>query len=163
MNLKIVVGEKKDLDLYQLCLALQIEYVMASLRSKIYYRKQDKEYYLDLMEKKKAKILDITGRNNLRNIFSDPHYLKGEIEPHVINKVGPPTFHYNSFQHSEMFKYSDYKCYYSVDSVVSTFVFKEKKIGKVVHYQPFQETLQFQENGSDEVIEVRVEDTTRIL
>lgn len=50
---------------------LQKEYIVAELRKKIYRNEGDKKYYEHVMVGKKEKIISVSDRNSLPNIFTD--------------------------------------------------------------------------------------------
>lgn len=75
---------------------LQREYIVADLRSKIYERPKDKEYYIFReMEGKERTIKAIAARNNFPSIFSD-EALKKKFESEICNEWGLPNFIYRS-------------------------------------------------------------------
>lgn len=75
---------------------LQREYIVADLRSKIYERPKDKEYYIFReMEGKERTIKAIAARNNFPSIFSD-ETLKKKFESEIYNEWGLPNFIYRS-------------------------------------------------------------------
>lgn len=45
------------------------EYFAADLRQKAYHKRRDKDYWLRVAEYKRGKIINITSRNNIPNIF----------------------------------------------------------------------------------------------
>jgi len=61
----------RNLSVLQYLDKLQEEYYICELRKKIYHSVSCKKYYSRVMEFKKEKILDISEKNNLRNIFDD--------------------------------------------------------------------------------------------
>jgi len=68
---------------------LQQEYLLYELRTKIYPSKRDKEKYFDVLEFKKEKIEDISGKNDLLNIFNSEGVRK-EAENKFYNEFGNP-------------------------------------------------------------------------
>lgn len=51
---------------------LQIEYYQADFRRSIHHSPKNKSYWKRVMDGKKEKIIDISKRSDLSNIFSDP-------------------------------------------------------------------------------------------
>ena len=75
---------------------LQKEYIVAELRSKIYPKEKDKEYYRDReMKGKRKKIEDISLRNNLPTIFNSIEKRK-RFDQEIYNQQGLPNFIYRS-------------------------------------------------------------------
>lgn len=75
---------------------LQREYIVANLRSKIYERQKDRDYYIYReMEGKERTIKAIASRNNLPSIFTDSG-LKKRFESEIYNEWGLPNFIYRS-------------------------------------------------------------------
>lgn len=71
-------------------LIIQKEYLIAEFRRKIYFSK-DRAYYQRVMDGKKKKILDISERNHLSDIFNSPDKLK-EVRRELFDENGRPLF-----------------------------------------------------------------------
>lgn len=97
---------------------LQLEYIVAELRSKIYISNIDKQYWRGVMKGKKEKILDIALRNALPSIFTKEgqlHYngkTKQEYYAMVYKEWGLPDFHYVGEEEKNKFFYRDEWNYY---------------------------------------------------
>lgn len=85
--------KSRNLSVNQLFEILQEEYIVCELRFKIYPILIHKNYWKDLMEKKKEKIIDIARRNNLFSIFDDKR-VKLDFEKKIIPEIGFPKFIY---------------------------------------------------------------------
>lgn len=70
---------------------IQQEYLIAEFRKKIYYNPKDKNYYQRVMSHKEDKIRDISGRNHLDSIFTNPD-LMTEIRGNLFDRWGRPKF-----------------------------------------------------------------------
>lgn len=112
------VEKTRDLPILDFLEILQIEYISAELRSKIYPNVNDKKYYKErVMFHKKGKIQDICSRNPaLPNIFID-----SKEKQRVASKVyrdgwGFPDFHYKDEQHRELFASQDFYNYFMKDT-----------------------------------------------
>lgn len=89
-----VKTKTRDLSMFEYLHVLQIEFVVAELRKKIYPSKKDKNYYSRVMIFKKEKIEDIATRNKLPTIFDD-EAMKEKVYLEVYNREGGfPNFHY---------------------------------------------------------------------
>ena len=65
----------RDIPIYDFLEILQKEYFYYEYRTKIYPIKEDRENFKKVMEFKKAKILDISNKNGLNNIFNNEEKL----------------------------------------------------------------------------------------
>lgn len=70
---------------------IQREYLIAEFRKKIYYNPKDKNYYHRVMTHKEEKIRDISERNHLDSIFTNPD-LMTEIRGSLFDHWGRPKF-----------------------------------------------------------------------
>jgi len=91
-------GEKsRNLTIFEYFEKLQLEYIVAELRKKIYPVIRDKKYYERVMKAKKEKILDIASRNTLPSIF-DTEIDEGDTRIEMYQKIykeeGLPKFLY---------------------------------------------------------------------
>lgn len=127
----------RKLTIYQYFEVLQIEYIVANLRSKIYRLAKDKEYWNKVKENKKVKIEEISNRNSLPNIFSDSS-MKEDIERMIFNEYTHPNFHYKDEEQKATQGYYDLLYYYYVGAEVSYNLFGEVKVGKIAIYTPFE-------------------------
>lgn len=109
-------NKTRHISIYQLFERLQIEYIVAELRKKIYPRAKDKDYYKKIMAFKEEKVRDISKRNNLPSIFNDS-IIREKMYALVYTK-GYPNFHYEGAINAESFKEKDLLYYYNVGSEV---------------------------------------------
>lgn len=86
-------NKTRDLSVFQLFDVLQEEFIVCELRIKIYPMQKHKDYWIDLSQKKKEKILDISKRNFLPSIFDDKR-IKQDFERRIIPDIGYPKFLY---------------------------------------------------------------------
>lgn len=107
---------------------LQKEFVMYELRIKIYKNSTDIEYFKKSINLKKEKIIEISDRNQLDNIFNNndlkkEYYLK-------INSFEGPYFEYRDFFHKKKLLEKDLFYYYYPESDIKI---KDKNIliGKI--------------------------------
>lgn len=70
---------------------LQLEYFTNELKSKIYTKRKDREFYKRVAGHKRLKIEDICKRNSLPSIFTDGQ-VNSDIRKRVYLEVGPPSF-----------------------------------------------------------------------
>ena len=70
---------------------IQKEYFIAEFRRKIYYSPKDKSYYQRVMNHKAEKIRDISSRNHLDSIFSNPEK-RNAVKAELFDEMGRPKF-----------------------------------------------------------------------
>jgi len=81
--------KSRDLPTLEFLKVLQNEFIIAEFRSKIHFASKD--YYRRVMDGKRAKIEDISLKNNLPNIFND-NSLKEEFYKRFYPEWGMPLF-----------------------------------------------------------------------
>lgn len=150
----------RDLSIFEFYEALQIEYIVAELRKKIYPSIADKEYYSRVMEQKKEKIQDIAQKNYLPSIFTDKK-VKQHKYSEVYKNFGIPVFVYKDEEHRKRSEILDKKYYYLPGSEVRITIDGEIKIGKI-------EEVDFNSGKSiviseDRKIELNLDYISRIL
>jgi len=125
-----------QLDFYK---NIQLEYIQAELRSKIYKRKKDKEFWARVASLKKEKIEDFFLRNNLPNIFNSKSK-KVELYYEFYLDGGYPNFFYkNDVQrlgdgNFAGLEQTDFENYYSIGSNVNICVDRESIIDTIVNF-----------------------------
>ena len=102
----------RNLSIFQYLQTLQIEYIVAELRRKIYIKKKDREYYTKVLDSKKVKITDICLRNSLPSIFTNEP-TKEELYREVYKEYGYPNFHYSDRFDDREFRVKDFYHYYA--------------------------------------------------
>lgn len=93
---------------------LQMEYIVAELRYKIYKNAKDKAFYLKVMNGKKFKIEDINKRNSLPTIFNDD-VVKEKYYKQIYLNSGFPKFMYVSEKHRLDYQTKDFDYYYTLN------------------------------------------------
>lgn len=110
----MVKGKHKDKNqtIIEFLEALQNEYVVAELRSKIYPKQKDKRYWKDrVMQGKKDKIQQIAERNNLPTIFNDQR-VKDTVYFNIYDISGFPKFVYKNDEERQELEDKDFNNYY---------------------------------------------------
>jgi len=145
------MNKSRHQSLYDFLQALQLEYVSAELRSKIYTSNSDKRYYKRVMSHKKEKIEDISLRNDLNTIFTDDS-VKKEVYALTHTKFGIPTFVYRNDEDKAKFEESDLLNYFSVGSEVKIQGDDESvEIGIIVDAQQFENKWNDGNNDIDSI------------
>lgn len=104
-------SKTRDLSTYEYLQILQVEYIVAELRRKVYVKKKDKDFYKRVLTGKEKKIKDICLRNSLLSIF-DCDETKAKCYKMVYMPSGYPSFHYKNDDQVQEFKVKDFYYYY---------------------------------------------------
>ncbi len=125
------------LDFYE---TLQVEYIQADLRHKIYPKLKDKAFWGRVAGGKKETIEKLSERNSLPSIFTDPAMLR-EFQKKVYCDQGFPAFRYKNDQDEQDQGYRDLQFYYLQGAEVRVDVDGEVLIGKVAkEFIPYKDT-----------------------
>jgi hypothetical protein len=154
----------RDLSYYKYFEQLQLEYIQAEVRKKIYPSLSDKSFYKRVMEGKKEKIEDLAIRNNLKSIFNNEN-VKVEKYKLFFNESGLPNFFYRSDQDKTINSDKDKRYYYMVGSEVRVKDLENKeKIGKIdsVSFSTQTASIEFEE-GKEFINIFDLDKITRIL
>jgi len=140
--------KSRHLSYYEYLQKLQLEYIVAELRKKIYPSLKDKKYYLKLMESKKNTIEDICERNSLQNIFSDKK-IKKEKYSKIYNIISYPNFLYRDKEEQLKFEQKDKAYYYMKDTDFKVSINSEDRVGKLVSisFIAYSATILFDDNS----------------
>jgi hypothetical protein len=155
-------NKSRSLTVYQFFQMLQVEWLVADLRSRIYPKAKDKEYWNKVKEGKKKKIEGIADKNHLPTIFTDEE-MKRIFELKIYNDKGIANFHYKDEAQREAQEPLDLTYYYSKGTEVRFDIFGEQKIGIVKSYLPYKETLTVMEPIEVVKYLVPTREVTRIL
>lgn len=109
--------------------SLQLEYIVAELRYRIYPDGDRRKKSADIMSMKREKIFNIALQNCLKTIFPDCsagsilYYdpeLRKKLYATVYSERGFPNFIYRDDLHRKQLEHLDRKYYYTVGSLFST-------------------------------------------
>ena len=158
-------SKSRNLGIYQFFEIIQLEAIVADLRSKIYPRIKDKNYWKKVYEYKKKTTSDIAERNKaegveLPSIFTDEEVLKS-YKSKIFGEGGYPKFLYKDKEQELQLSYYDSQNYYARGSDVLAKINGEVKIGKVHYYQPNQKTIKI--SHDEGIVELSINLVTRIL
>lgn len=160
-QLKKSTFKDRDLSPFDYLKALQLEYICAELRKKIYHSPKDKEFYKGLMLNKKIKIEDISFKNRLSNIFNDIE-VKKELYLEIYNSKGLPNFIYRNKEHESIFKEQDICNYYLLGEEVKvetdTIIF-----GKIFSVNISQSMVEITDKEDNYIGIFEMTNATRIL
>lgn len=163
-QLNIVKNKSRHQSIYEYLDSLQLEYVVADLRSKIYCRQTDKIFWSGIKEFKKQKINELSSRNLLPNIFNDRDILKG-IEERVYVGLDYPNFFYNPGDKGiEKRRYWDLYNYYRENVEVRFLYYNDMQVGYIHKYEIGEPTAIVRlRNDSSIHLELPLSKITRIL
>lgn len=141
---------------------LQMEYLNAELRKKIYSRLKDKNYWAKVMDGKKETIIKLAEKNSLPSIFSDDTMLR-EFQKKLYKDIGAPNFIYKDEKNRQEQEYWDLIYYFAKSSDVRVEVNGEMKTGKItkefIPYKDFNVTVTIE--GEEKTYSISI--VTRIL
>lgn len=122
---------------------LQVEFIVADLRHKIYPKLKDKAYWGRVKEGKKQTIEKLAERNALPSIFTDPAMLR-EFEKKIYRDQSHPLFTYRDEMHEMEQSYLDLKYYYNIGAEVRVDMDGDVSVGKVSkEYIPYKDVSVF--------------------
>lgn len=151
--------KNRHLPLYNFFEALQLEFLVADLRFKIFPRPKDKEYWKKVKENKKSKIEDIAVRNGLDTIFSNPErWTKKQAE--LFPNGEKPAFAYRDLSQQQELGYWDEYYYFKIGEYVR--VMNEDIIGKITSFKPFDTYLLVTDDDGNE-FKVETNQVRRII
>lgn len=146
---------------YEYFETLQLEWIQADLRFKIYPSMKDKKYWTKVKDGKGETIHRLAERYHLPTIFTDNDMLRN-FEKKVYREESYPLFTYKDEQQKADQEYFDLLYYYSVGETVRCEFFGEIRIGTIKKYEPFDELIEVE--FDDKVVEkISVAKVTRIL
>lgn len=111
----------RNQSLFEYLEALQIEYLQAEIRLKIYPKTKDKKFWKKVLLHKESKIKDIASRNSLPHIF-DEVSIRDRYRSQIVNSTGMPSFSYKDEADREEFLIKDFRYYFNRDSEVRVLV-----------------------------------------
>jgi hypothetical protein len=157
--------KSRNQSIFEFCKTLQLECIVAELRTKIYPKIKDKEFWKGVYENKRLTILDIASRNRTNNhplptIFTDDDMLK-EYKDEIFGEGGFPKFIYKDETQEYSQGYLDHNNYYAKGVDVLCNYFNEPKIGKVKFHQANSHTVTVLINKEEVILPIK--DVTRIL
>lgn len=116
---KLNKAKNRNLSFLEFFEALQLEYIVAELRATIYVNERDKEYYREReMKGKKATIVEISSRNNFKDIFNDS-LTRDRYYSQIYNDWGLPNFIYRSSEDRNIRRKTDIYNYFRRGKEVS--------------------------------------------
>lgn len=158
-------SKSRNQSIFEFFKTLQLECIVAELRTKIYPKIKDKEFWKGVYENKRITVLDIASRNKvnghpLPSIFTDEDILK-EYKDEVYGEGGFPKFIYKNSEQEYSQGYLDHNYYYAKGVEVLCNYFNEPKIGKVKFHQAGSPEVSVYIDKAEVILPIK--DVTRIL
>lgn len=151
----------RKLSVYEFFQILQIEWIIADLRVRIYPLETDKIYWNKVKEGKRRIIDNIAEKNMLPTIFVDDE-MKRALEHKVYRDKGIPNFLYRDEENKQKQEPLDLIYYYIKGADVRFEYFGELKIGKIKSYIPPNTYCLIEYEDSKE-LKVELTEVTRIV
>ena len=142
--------------------SLQLEYIQADIRTKIYPRLKDKAFWAKVKSGKKETIDKLADRNRIPSIFTDESMMK-DFESKVYRDQSYPLFTYKDEKNKQEQEFYDLKYYYYSGSDVRVSEYGEQKIGRISkEFIPFvHNAVTVSVNGKE--TQYSISSVTRIL
>lgn len=151
----------RKLSIYEYFETLQVEYLVANLRHRIYPTQKDKAYYQKVMEGKRRTIEEIGERNQLPTIFFDSDK-KRAFEEKIYGQA-IPNFYYKDTTQKEYQEYYDLINFYAEGTEVRCEVNDEYSVGVIKKYTPFAKELVVVLKDTQEELSLSLSLVRRIL
>lgn len=152
--------KSRSLTVYQFFQVLQIEWLVADLRVRIYPSKKEKDYWTKVKEGKRQIIEDIATKNYLPTIFSDSEMFR-IFQNKVFVEKGHPNFHYKDDFYKVQQEPLDLFHYFRKDAEVRFEVYEEMKVGIIKNYLPETDKVDVEFEG--QTFSLPISEVTRIL
>jgi hypothetical protein len=141
---------------------LQLEYICAEIRKKIYITDSDVSYWNKVMEGKKIKIIDLSTKNFLPTIFNNDEE-KIALYKEVYNQQGLPNFIYKNQSTELTLKPNDIKFYYYPNTSVRVYPKNEPMFLGTIKFTNYEAELLEIHSNSGEVGVYPMSQVSRIL
>lgn len=155
-------SKSRNLSIFEFFEILQLEYMTAELRKRIYPKPADKRYYTKVMSFKKDKIADIASRNTLPSIFNSVEE-KRNLYRKFYNEKGLPNFVYRNDQDEEKFAPQDREHYYSQGAEVKVHTDEGIIVGEIYEVNFSKSIIFVKPRGEEESKPHSISNITRII
>lgn len=152
----------RNLSVYEYYQVLQLEWIVADLRSKIYPDIRDKNYWNKVKEGKRRVIESIAEKNSLPTIFVDDEMNRVFCHK-IFGDKGLPNFQYKDEANRQHQQPLDTLYYYNKGADVRFTYYEEIKVGKIENFSLYKSSSITIKLETDELITIPSADVTRIL
>lgn len=156
-----MIEKSRNIPLSELYQLLQLEYISYFVRSKIYCR-DFAENYAKICLRKRAKIENISQRNNLPSIFTD-EVMKEKYISKFLNSSGIPNFTYKDQDIRNKMQRWDRHYYFNVGSSISMSREDESVFLGVVTFNDKDDCIVKVKDDNNEIQEFHYNLISRIL
>jgi hypothetical protein len=157
--------QSRHIPVLQFLEALQVEYIVAELRSKTYRKPKDKTFWKDrVMVGKRTKISDISERNpDAPTIFNSPKELE-RIKSCIFSEYGLPNYHYRDDEQKLELENKDFYSYFCKDSdVVVRVSSMDKKVGTLLYVSSDKQFATVKLRDEEKKTTVHIANVSRVL
>lgn len=148
---------------YEYFETLQLEWIVCELRTRIYLKQKDKEFWSKVKTGKKVTIETIAEKYILPTIFTDED-LKAEFQRRIFVAGTHPIFIYKNAEDELQQKHWDLFYYYSPNEDCRIDLFGDIKVGKVKDFKPhLGNKITLVLNNTKEEIQTTIDRVQRIL
>lgn len=140
--------EPRKLGVYDFFQTLQIEWIVADLRARIYPSDKDKAFWNKVKEGKKKRIEGIANQNQLPTIFTDEEMLR-ILEVRVYQSQGLPKFTYRDEATKAVQQPLDFLYYYNKGADVRFEDFGVTKVEKIKSFDLTTHIIHITYEGQD--------------
>lgn len=162
MNAVDKKAKSRNQSIFEFFEVLQVEWLCADLRSRIYPRLKDKEYWRRVKVGKQQTIENIAEKNKLPTIFSDSD-MKEALERRLYREKGCPIFVYRDEDQRKAQERLDLLYYYNKGTEVRVEYFGEVRVAKIDDYTPYSSTVSVKLVDQDLYLDFNINEVTRIL
>lgn len=154
--------KSRSLSIFEFFEILQLEYLTAKIRCRIYPSDYDKEYYKRVMDGKKKKIEDIATRNLLPSIFNDNN-TKEDLYKRLYGSGGTPQFMYRNEEDRNKRAHLDLQHYYSVGAEVKVSTEDGYVVGEIYKVHLEKGVIFIKLRGEEQNTPHSIQNVTRII
>lgn len=152
----------RHLSTFEFFEVVQVEYICAILRARIYIRPKDKNHWNKVAQGKRVVIEQIAARNSLPSIFTDSD-LESTLNRKVFRENNHPQFVYRDEDQKREQEYYDLFHYYSKGTDVRFDNDGETVVAKITNYTPFSKNITIKLLGTDKNMDIDIKRITRVL
>jgi len=154
--------KSRNLSIYDYFKILQVEWLIADLRERIYVKQKDKDHWKLVKEGKRQKIQNIAEKNTLPTIFDDAD-LAETIKKTIYREQGFPAFQYKNDNQRASQEYYDMLNYFLKGVDIRAQVNGEIIVCKIHKYKPYETTLLARNLDTGEIVKLEVKSCSRIM
>ncbi len=158
------INKTRNIPLSEFLEVLQLEYVVAQLRSKIYFKPKDKTFWGErVLEGKRKKINDILERNpGTPSIFDSPKEAD-RIKSLIFREWGMPNFYYRDEEQRLELEIKDFFNYFSKGASVKVRSDKDIRTGVIISTDENRQFVTVKIRGEEKKSQIHITNLSRII